>query len=426
MNQLSINRNFLLVTLGGLVGSIFEWYDFTVFIFLAPFLTKLFFPHTNPYISLMQVYGVFFLGYLVRPLGGAILGHYGDRIGRQKTLVSTIALMTLSTVGVGLLPSFSQVGYWAPAGLIVLRLIQGLATSGEAMGAMTFAFESAPMRHRGMLATIIWVGAGAGIVIASLFVGVLSSRLSNEAMLHWGWRIPFVFGLVTGIVGYLIRNRTAESVYFSAMIKRGELVRYPLMEIIKKYKKELLIIILLMIPHEVSYYIFFIFLPTYSSKFLGYNLSKILIVNTITMSYIFILAPVFAFFSDRVGRKPFIIISLVALVLCSVTLFDLVATGVLSNFFIAQSVFALIHSLYVAGIFSASLEMVPTRVRYSIVALGFNIAYAIFGASTPLVVTYLIHRNKSLIVPAFYVIIVSLFALLAILKTRETYKEVIL
>lgn len=426
MQEPVLNRNFIRTIVGGLIASIVEWYDFTIFIFLAPILSRLFFPHANPYLSTIQVYGVFALGYLTRPFGAMFLGHFGDRIGRRNTLIISILMMMLATVLTGLLPTYLQVGIWAPIGLISLRIIQGISTAGETVGAMILTFESAPTKYRGMAATSIWIGSGAGIVIASLLTSFLTNYLSVDTMMRWGWRIPFLLGFLTGFFGYFIRRHTEDSVYFSAMVKRGESFRFPVIELFKKYKALLLKILLIMIPYEINFYIFFIFLPTYSADFIGYEFSKALLINSITMSYIFVLGPIFAYFSDRIGRKPFLYFALFSVLILSVILFNLIATGMLVNFFIAQSIFAVIHSIYSAAVFSTALETVPTRIRYSVLAVAYNLGYAIFGGTAPLVATYLIYQARSLIVPAFYMMLGAAIALLAILQMRETYKDVIL
>lgn len=242
----------------------------------------------------------------------------------------------------------------------------------------------------------------------------------------WGWRLPFFFGIFTAVIGVLIRRKTPESVYFSAMVKRSEMLNFPTLSVLKKYKTPLFKILLLFIPCAVNYYIFFIFFPTCSSDFLGHNLPQALMINSFIMCYLFILTPIASYFSDRIGRKPFLLFALVANTLLSVTLFNLVAIGILMNFFVAQSIFAVIHSVYTGAVLSTSLESVPTRIQFSALAIAYNVAYAMFGGLAPLVVTYLIHRNKTLVVPVFYIILLSLIALIVVLKMRETHKEVVL
>ena len=203
-------------------------------------------------------------------------------------------------------------------------------------------------------------------------------------MAEWGWRIPFYFGIITAIAGLYIRQGTKESVYFGAMVQRGELLKFPPLEVLRQYKKPLGMIILTLAPFAANYYIFFVFLPTYSSAFIGHGLPEALRINSFTMAYAFVLTPLFAYFSDRIGRKPLLITALVGVVFLAVTLFKLVATGTLLNFFIAQSIFSVINSLYTGAVLSVCLESIPTRVRFSTVAIGYNLAYAIFGGTAPL------------------------------------------
>lgn len=426
MEQFSTDRKFFKGLSSALLGSILEFYDFTIYIFLSPIISKLFFPHDNPYISMMFVYGVFAIGYISRPLGAILFGHFGDRFGRQRMLVISMLILSLSTVLVGFLPTYTMIGIWAPLLLALLRIIQGLSAAGEMVAALTFAFELAPPKNRGFFSTIIWSGSGFGVIFASLIIAFLSSHLSMAQFSQWGWRIAFFFGIFTAFMSFYVKKLTSETVYFSAMVKRGEVLRNPLRKIIKSYKGQFFKIIVLFIPSAINFYTYYIFLPSHTSNLIGHVLPGVLLLNSIAMSILFVISPVVAFFSDRIGRKPFLIVSLVLNVVLSVFLFDLAATGIIKNLFLAQVIFSIIHAFYAASVISTALESVPTSVRYSLVGIAFNISYAVFGGTAPFVASYLIHHFKDLISPAYYIVIASAIVLFVVIKIRETYKEVIL
>lgn len=426
MEQLAIDRNFFKVLFAGLIGTVVEWFDFSIYVYLAPIISLLFFPHENPYVSLMLGYLVFAIGYLARPIGGFLFGHYGDKSGRRKTLAMSIFVMSLATIAMGLLPTYQKAGIAAPILLIVLRMVQGIAAAGETVGSFTFAFETAPPRHRGLIASSVWMMLALGILLASFVVAILTSRLTHDQLFAWGWRLPFFFAIVSLIVSLFITKETKESVYFSAMIQRGEWRRVPFFELMKNFKADFFKVIILCIPPAVNYYVFFVFLPTFSTHYFKNSFSSTLLVNTLTMTFLFVLTPLFAFISDRVGRKPMLISALAAVILLSVTLFKLVSTGSLTGLFIAQTIYAVIHSLYCGAVIATCLESVPTRVRYTTLALGYNFSFAIFGGTAPLIATYLMHLNKNLVAPAFYMVILSVLTLIVVLNIRETYRKVIL
>ena len=416
---------FHLIMTSAIIGSLMEWYDFAAYVFMAAPISRLFFPHDNSYIALMLTYVVFAVGYFMRPIGGILFGHFGDRIGRQKTLTYTILLMSVPTVLIGLLPTYHQIGILAPILLILLRMVQGLSTGGEMIGSISFVFESSPAKHRGLTTAAVWGASGFGFLLGSAAVAFLTTHMTQSQLLHWGWRIPFFFGILTGVVGYFIRQKTEETVYFVAMKKRGEAAVVPIIQTFKQHKKTFLKIFFIFMPAAVMFYTVFIFLPTYAFKFIKHPMHSALTINSIALSVLLIFEPVFGFLSDRYGRKPFMIVAMLICMVISIPLFSMMTSGVLMKFLIAQCIFAFLDAMYTGSVMAAVLESVPTRLRYSTVAGAYNLSYSIFGGTAPLVVTFLIHSSGRFITAAYYIVLVSILALPIAIKMRETFKNVI-
>ena len=425
-NSLEGKSKFHLILTSAIIGSLLEWYDFAAYVFMAAPISRLFFPHNNSYISLMLTYVVFAIGYFMRPIGGILFGHFGDRIGRQKTLMYTIMLMSVPTVLIGLLPTYSSVGILAPILLILLRMVQGLSTGGEMIGSVAFVFESSPPKHRGLTTSIIWSASGFGFLLGSMAVAIISTNISPHDLLSWGWRIPFFFGILTGVAGYLIRQKTGESVYFIAMKKRGEAEIVPIFQTFKQHKAAFMKIFIIFIPAAVMFYSIFIFVPTYAFKFIQHPMHNVLAVNSLALAILLIFEPLFGFLSDRFGRRPFMIIALLICVFVSIPLFMMMTTGIILKLFMAQAIFAFLDALYTGPLMATVLESVPTRLRYTAVAGSYNLSYSIFGGTAPLVVTFLIHQTGAFISAAYYIIIVSIMVLPVVVKMRETYRDVIM
>ncbi|HEX4045608.1 MAG TPA: MFS transporter, partial [Gammaproteobacteria bacterium] len=232
-----LNQSKILFAAGA--GTILEWYDFALFAYLTPLLAALFFPSDHPYTAMMLTYAIFAVGYFVRPLGAVLFGHLGDRIGRKKTLMWSILLMSIPTCLMGLLPTYQSIGIAAPILLVILRICQGLSAGGESTGAILFALESAPTaRYRGLLGGLLWAVVGAGMLCGSF-----AATLVAQSEADWAWRVPFLAGILTGLIGYFVRARTVESLDFLRAIREKTLAKFPLWQGIVQYKKAMLAMI---------------------------------------------------------------------------------------------------------------------------------------------------------------------------------------
>lgn len=412
-------QNALRIISAASIGTILEWYDFSLFAFLTPLLASLFFPHENKFTALMMTYAIFAIGFFVRPLGAVIFGHLGDRVGRKKALLFSILLMSLPTFCMGLLPTYQQAGLVAPLLLIILRICQGLSAGGEATGAILFALESVSVKNRGFLSGLLWSMTGVGMLLGS-FAALCIQHFSQYA---WLWRVPFLLGILTGLVGYFVRRRTEESQLFKHVLATGALATFPLWEGIKKYKAEMCHIVGAFILSAMITYMVFIFMPTYAADIIGLPRMTTNIIATITLILVTFLLPLGGYLSDVIGRKNCLRWSALGFVLLSYPLFNLIAKGSLSGFIIAEIIFVILAAGFQGTVTIAMLEQLPTRVRYTVMAVGYNISYSLFGGTAPLVAGYLVKLTGNNAAPGLYLATGALIAIAATNRLRETFRS---
>lgn len=397
------------------IGVILETYDFYLFAFLAPIIASLFFPSHDNLLSLLFTYTVFAMGFLIRPAGAILFSHFGDKIGRLKVIIFTISLMTAATCLMGLLPTYAQFGAVASIFFIFLRLLQGISSSGEVMGAITYVYESSTgSDRRGYITAIIWASTGIGMLLSAILVAIATNVLKESAMQSWGWRILFLSALPTGLIGYYLRKSMHESTLFQTVKKANEIVTFPLLEVFKKFKKELAIVIGLYILSAISAFLS-VFMPTYA-KIIGISYAQAMLAGIPLSIFQIILIISAGYISDIFGRKAILLSSSIGLLLFSIPLFYVIVNHGYAGYIIAQ----IILSFFFAGIWGpitvTALEMFPTYVRYSACAFGFTIAYALFGGTTPLIATYLIKALHNNLAPGFYLMFGALIAIIASFK----------
>lgn len=411
------------VVIAGLFGTLLEWYDFSVYVYLAPVMAKLFFPADNAYISLLLTYLIFTLGYLIRPLGGVIFGHLGDRFGRKRTLITIILLMSIPTFLIGLLPTYQQIGIAAPLLLALFRILQGLSAGGELIGCTAYAAESAPNHRRGLVSSIVWVASAGGILLGSAVIALISGSFTTTSLESWGWRIPFWFGIIAGYIGYVLRSKLEESQAYIQSQKEGKITAFPLLTAWRNYKIAFLKVFVLGMLGAVSFYLIFVFMPTYSTHILHISLSRATAINSV-MTFILIILTIFVGgLSDKVGRKPLLLTGAAGVVVFSLPLYYLMNAGTLLTLSLGQLGFAVLIALYSGPLMAFFLELVPTHVRYSLVAVSYNLCYAIFGGTAPLIATYLIHKTAYEILPAFYLILIAVIVMPVVFLTRDNFRK---
>ena len=291
--------------LASTLAIILEWYDFSLFGFYAIILSKLFFPFASETIAILSTFMIFALSFLFRPLGSLIIGSIGDRFGRKNAFILTVILMTFPTVLIGLLPTYASIGISATVLLIVLRIAQALSVGGERSATLSLFTELAPPNLKGLYGSMSLFGTTTGILLASAVCGLVSSSMSQQDLMSWGWRIPFLLGALTGIAALFLRKIIEESDIFTNLIESGKALKSPIKESLTKYWRPVLVVLSATIMFAVSFYFIFVYIITFGIRFGGMPLSQILNINTINLGIITLLIPPSAYLSDRVGRKTF-------------------------------------------------------------------------------------------------------------------------
>ena len=411
------------VVVSSFIGTTIEWYDYFIYGTAAALVfPALFFPDFSEFAGTLLSFSTFAVGFAARPLGGVIFGHFGDRIGRKAMLVTTLLIMGVATLLVGLLPTFEQIGVWAPILLVVLRLTQGLGLGGEWGGAVLMAVEHSPEGQRGRNGSWPQMGAPAGLVLATgIFAAV--SAITGDAFEVWGWRVPFLLSIVLIAVGLFIRLRIYESPAFSQVRESGTEARMPIVDVLRTYPKNVALGVGSRIGIDAAFYILAVYSLTHISSNLGLSQNVGLLAVSIAALIEIFTIPTFASLSDRVGRKPILIAGTVLLGVWAFPFFGLLNTK--STFLI---VLATIVGLSVAhaavygvqGSFYA--ELFGTRVRYSGASFSYQISGIFGGALAPLIATWLYPKGGTTLIAA-YVAAVCALSVLCYALASETYRK---
>lgn len=402
--------------LAGIMGNILEWYDFAIYGFFAPILGRLFFPSEDPAISLIASFGAFAAGFLMRPIGGAIFGHIGDRIGRKRALNISVLLMAVPTFIIGILPTHAQIGVSAAVILVLLRMLQGLSVGGEFTSSIVYLAESAPKGKRGLFASTSLLGATGGILLGSLLGSMITGMLDEQQLYSWGWRIPFLLGILVAGVGFIIRRHMPET------ISEGEKVASPL-KAMRKNWREVLTVSGLNLLSAVAFYAVFVFVVTWLVDYVHESRTVALRLNSISLVVFLVAVPLFAYWSDRIGRKPLLIGAAIATVILTYPLIWLMHHHNVLMILGGEMGMALLISAYIAPIPAALTEMFPANIRVSAVSVGYNLTYAIFGGTTPMVAVWLIQKQHNDLAFAWYIVAAAAISLLVAWRMQDNYDK---
>lgn len=406
---------------GSAVGSTIEWYDYFLYGTMSSIVfAKLFFPTTDALTSQLLALASFALAFLVRPLGGIIFSHIGDRIGRKKTLAVTLSMMGLSTVFMGLLPTYDQIGVWAPVLLTVLRLMQGLALGGEWGGGVLLAVEYSPREKRGLYGAVPQTGAVLGLALGNIITSALASSMPQEAFLAYGWRIPFVASIVLVVLGMWLRNRVDETPSFKKILATHAAAKVPLAQTLRYHWREVLIAVGAKVIETSTFFLYATFSVAYMIG-LGYPQAQVLNIVLVCALLAF---PVMLFFgrlSDRIGRRKVFMVGTVAFIVWVMPYFWLLNQHSVAAAILAIGVgFTLIWSSYGAMIGTLLAEAFPAAVRYTGMSLGYQIGAALVGGPMPLIATALVaHYGGSYVPVGVFLIGCGVVSLIAVGLTRD-------
>lgn len=392
------------VVFASFIGTALEWYDFFVYGAVAALVFgKIFFPTFDQTTGILLSFGTFTVGFIARPLGALLFGHMGDTVGRKKVLVMTMILMGVATVGIGLLPTYNQIGVFSTVLLIVLRLGQGLALGGEWGGAVLMAAENGDEKRRGFNTSWAQIGVPVGNLLSVGVIAGVSLFLSEDQFLAWGWRIPFLASAILIIVGIWVRSGLHESPEFTRLAQENKTEKRPLVELLKRHPRELLIACCIRIGTDVAFYVFSLFVLSYVTASLGLDrwvaLQGVLIASAIQIFVI----PAAAALSDKVGRRGIFLVGSIGAAIWAFPFFQLLDTKDPFMIGLAICVAMTFWALMYGPLAAYVTELFPTNVRYSGISLGFQLAGIFGGGLAPLIATGLLATYASSTAVAVYV-----------------------
>lgn len=404
------------VLIASLTGSTIEWFDFFLYGTAAALVfDELFFPSDDPFVSLMLSYLTFSLTFFIRPLGGVVFSHIGDRIGRKKTLIITLTLMGGATMLIGLLPTYDSVGILAPILLIVLRIVQGLGIGGEWGGALLLAYEYAPENRRGLFGSVPQMGITSGMLLASLAL-TLMSLLPDDQFTTWGWRVPFVGSVLLVLLGLWIRSGIDETPSFRKAKEEGEVARLPVVETFRFHWRAVLVAVGAKVVETAPFYIFGTFVVSYATGTLSFDNTSALNAVTVGAIVATVCIPIAGRLSDTFGRQRVYLVGAVLLALFIAPYFLMLGTGSTLMLVLATVIgLGVLWAPVTATIGTLCSEIFSTRVRYTGVTLGYQIGAAAAGGTAPLIATWLLSRFDNSWVPiAGYLVLTAVVSIVAV------------
>jgi MFS transporter, MHS family, proline/betaine transporter len=405
------------------IGNFVEWFDYAVYGYLAATIAVVFFPESNPQTGLLLTFALFAISFLVRPIGGFVWGHIGDRIGRRTALSWSILIMSAATFCIALIPGYGTIGIWAPILLLIIRVVQGFSASGEYAGASAFLVEYAPPNRRGLYAAVVPASTAAGLLLGSLLAALLTGLLDDSQMQDWGWRLPFLLAAPMGLIGRYIRTKLEDTPAFRALAAEDHAVKAPVKDMFRTHWRQLLQAVGAVLLNAVGFYVILSYMPTYLSEELGLGATESYFATTIALltyiGFIFLTGML----SDRFGRKKVLISASVLFIVLTVPAFALLSTGNFLIIVLVQILLGAMLTLNDGTLPSFLAEMFPTKVRYSGFAVSFNLSNALFGGTAPMVATLLIAATGSDLAPAFYLVAAAVISLVAVSLARETSNQ---
>ena len=402
------------------VGTTIEWYDFFLYgVAAATVFPQKFFPTSTPFAATMLSFTTFFVGFVARPVGAAIFGHFGDRIGRKKLLVFTMIVMGASTMGVGLVPSYETIGVWGGILLTVGRILQGLAIGGQWSGSVLMAAEWTDPKARGFTTSFTQLGAPAGMVLANGVLALMTAFTTDQSFLDWGWRIPFLASVALVIAGFYIRAGVKETPVFEELKKSGQLVKAPLVEVLRRHSKEVALTALMRTSQQVCFYIYTTYVITYATAVLGFGRGLVLNMVMIMAVVSCFANPLFGHLSDLYGRRTITAIGCILMIVFPFIYFGMLDTRSLPLVFLAIVLSNPIQDMQYGPQAAFIAESFPGSVRYSGSALGYQLASITAGGPAPLIATFLLRQYATSTAIAIYISLCSVLSLICVFLLKE-------
>ncbi|WP_009476164.1 MFS transporter [Rhodococcus sp. JVH1] len=404
---------------GAIAGHLIEWYDYGAYGFLAVYIGQLFFPANGAATELLSSFAVFALSFFVRPLGGVFFGPMADRVGRKRTLLAVMVVMTGSTFMIGLLPTHASIGVVAPIALILARCAQGFSAGGEIGTTTSFIAEYAGPGRRGYSTSWLMVTAVAGLMLGGVVANGLIAVLGNESMLAWGWRIPFLIAGPLGLIALFIRLKLEDSPEFEAIANAGTKSDAPLREALH-FKRPIVLIFCIITLHASVFYLIVTYASTYMSKTLGFDDNARLALVFVSCVVAAVVMPFGGVVTDRYGRRNFLLVT-GFLTTVSVIWFFEAGPGATPTSFVAPLVItSLCLGLYASSTYATMSDLLPTRVRSTGIALAYNLPVALFGGSAPLISTWLVARTGNIASPWYFYVATCFLSLIALVSLRTS------
>jgi MFS family permease len=412
--------------LAAVIGNALEWYDFVVYGFLTVIISRLFFPSDSEYTSLLLAMATFGVGFFMRPVGGILIGMYADRKGRKAALQLIILMMTVSIAMIAFAPTYAAIGAAAPLLIVLARLLQGMATGGEFASATSFLVESAPPGRRGFYGSLQMVGQSVAALAGAAAGMLITQGLTPEQIDSWGWRLPFIFGLLIGPVGLWIRRHLNET---EAFIEASQSTDAPvgLMTLWRNYRRSIAVSFGLVVSGTIMYYVVLIYMPTYAKTQLGIPLGEAFIAQVAGLLCLTIGTPFFGILSDRIGRRPVLMLACSLYFVLPYPLFSwLQADPGLFRLAVMQIVLCSAVAVGFGAISTALAEQFPVRMRSTGLALAYNFAVMLFGGFAQLIVTWLINVTGTPLAPAYYVMFGAVVGLSGAYFLTERFRDEVL
>jgi metabolite-proton symporter len=396
------------------IGTTIEWYDFFLYSIVTGLIfAKLYFPNSDPLVGTLQAFAIYAVGFIARPIGAAIFGHYGDRIGRKSTLIATLLVMGLATFAVAFVPTYNSIGIWGAVLLTILRFIQGVGVGGEWGGSVLMSMEwTKTNAHRGFAASWPQWGVPAGLFLANLVV-LAFSQMSGDAFLAWGWRVPFALSIVLVAIGLYIRLRILETPVFAKLVKEQRIEKTPILEVIRRQPKEIILSALLRMAEQAPFYIFTAFVFAYGTSALKQDKDFLLIAVLAASVLSFFTIPFCGFLSDRIGRKRMYLLGAAVMGVFGFIYFALLDTGNSTWIFIAIVLSLIPHDMMYGPQAALIAEAFTGRLRYSGASLGYQLASVIAGGPAPLIAAALFAKYHSGYAIAVYIAVCAVLSLIS-------------